>query len=212
MAEKPKKGKVEFVPKPSPFNLDKFKSKRPASVAGVETLQTGLPHHSIAHAKDFVRLHHDEDAYWSPELCFVNVPIKGQKRDTLHLIDEDLAMRYLPSGKITSFPLGSRDEAISMSSSYVMYQPGMRTTLGTPAICLLARRARLPGSRSAAERRRASKRIRSMLLEMPMPSLKPSWPTESLTDLIDKTFTGRMIDHEDHPALLRLIGAKQSVS
>jgi hypothetical protein len=38
------------------FSLDKFKSKRPASVANVETLQTALPHHTIAQAKDFVRL------------------------------------------------------------------------------------------------------------------------------------------------------------
>jgi hypothetical protein len=96
---------VMHIPKPSAFNLDKFKSKRAAAVAGVETLQTGLPHHSVAQAKDFVRLHHDEDTYWSPELCFVNVPIKGQTRDTLHLIDEELAMRYLPSGKILRFRL-----------------------------------------------------------------------------------------------------------
>ena len=88
------------VPKHSGFSLDKFKSKHPAAVAGVVTLPTGLPHHKIAVAKDFVRLHPDEETYWSPELCFVNVPIKGQKRDTLHLINEDLAMRYLPSGKI----------------------------------------------------------------------------------------------------------------
>ena len=52
-----------------------------------------------------MRLHPDEETYWSPELCFVNVPIKGQKRDTLHLINEDLAMRHLPSGKIQHFRL-----------------------------------------------------------------------------------------------------------
>ena len=34
------------------FSLNKFKSKRAAAVANVETLQTGLPHHSIAQAKD----------------------------------------------------------------------------------------------------------------------------------------------------------------
>ena len=50
--------------------------------------------------------------YWSPELCFVNVPIKGQKRDTLHLIDEDLAMRYLPSGEDPALPPGARDQAL----------------------------------------------------------------------------------------------------
>ena len=102
------------IRKPSGFSLDKFKSKHPAAVAGVETLPTGLPHHKIAAAKDFVRLHPDEETYWSPELCFVNVPIKGQKRDTLHLINEDLAMRYLPSGKIQHFRL-----ALATKSAFV---------------------------------------------------------------------------------------------
>jgi hypothetical protein len=41
---------------------------------------------------------------------------------------------------------------------------------------------------------------------------EPKWLMQSLADLIDKPFTGRMIMREDHPALLRLIGAKQSVS
>ena len=103
----------EVVPitKPGTFDLDKFKSKRAATVAGVETLQSGLPHHSISQADDFVRLHSNEERYWSPELCFVNVPIKGQKTSTLHLIEEDLAMQYLPSGKILTLPLGTREQA-----------------------------------------------------------------------------------------------------
>src|SRR4051794_23382025 len=83
---------VISIAKPGAFSLDKFKSKRAAAMANVETLQTALPHHSISQAKDFVRLHPDEGMYWSPELCFVAVPIKGAKRDTLHLIDEELAM------------------------------------------------------------------------------------------------------------------------
>jgi len=36
------------IPKPGTFDLDKFKSKRAAAIAGVETLQTALPHHNIA--------------------------------------------------------------------------------------------------------------------------------------------------------------------
>ena len=86
------------------FNLERFKSKRSPSINGVETLLTALPHHPISQAKDFVRLH-PNPAYWSPELCFVNVPAKGQKRDTLHMIDEDLALRRLPSGLLTYFRL-----------------------------------------------------------------------------------------------------------
>jgi hypothetical protein len=98
-------GEGQTITKPDAFDLNKFKSKHADAAAGVETLLTALPHHSISQAKDFVRLHHDEDAYWSPELCFVNVPIKGMKRDTLHLIDEDLAMQFLPSAKVLRFRL-----------------------------------------------------------------------------------------------------------
>ena len=57
----------------------------------------------MAEARDFVRLHPDEDNFWSMELCFVNVPIKGDNRDQLHLIVEDLAMRHLPSAEIKRF-------------------------------------------------------------------------------------------------------------
>src|SRR5262249_28856650 len=84
-------------------SLDKFKSKKEPS-AKVATLPTELPIHSIAEAKDYVRLHPDIDNFWSPELCFVNVPIKGGK-DQLHLIDENLALKYIPSGKIQRFRL-----------------------------------------------------------------------------------------------------------
>lgn len=93
------------VAKPGPIDLNKFRSKRADAIANVDTLQTGLPISSMSQAKDFGRLHPDEENYWSPELCFVMVPIKGAKRDSLHLIDEDLAMRLLPSGKIMRFRL-----------------------------------------------------------------------------------------------------------
>jgi hypothetical protein len=41
---------------------------------------------------------------------------------------------------------------------------------------------------------------------------EPEWPEQSLSDLIDRAFAGRTIVSEDHPALLRLVGAKQLVS
>jgi hypothetical protein len=40
----------------------------------------------------------------------------------------------------------------------------------------------------------------------------PKWPKQSLDEIIYRTFIGHMIDTKDHPGLLRLIGAKQSVS
>jgi hypothetical protein len=121
------------IAKPSTFSLEKFKSKRAATIANVETLQTGLPHHNIAHAKDFVRLHPNEEAYWSPELCFVNVPIKGQKRDTLHLINEDLAMRYLPSGRILHFRLALATKRRVLPLPYSDAERGQRLERKQPA-------------------------------------------------------------------------------
>jgi hypothetical protein len=40
----------------------------------------------------------------------------------------------------------------------------------------------------------------------------PKWPTQSLDELITRAFEGRMIDTDDHPGLLRIVGDKQSVS
>ena len=88
----PKKAPLK-IEKPSEF-LEKFRSKRSPTIAGV-TLLTALPVLRIAEANDFVRLHPSEEDYWSPELCFVSVPIHGEKRDLLHLIDEEIAMQYL---------------------------------------------------------------------------------------------------------------------
>jgi hypothetical protein len=96
---------ASLIAKPSGFSLDKFKSKRRPSTAGVKTLLGALPHHPLVDANDFVRMHPDEKAYWSPELCFVDVPILGMKKDTVHLIDEDL-VKLLPAGKkVTRYAL-----------------------------------------------------------------------------------------------------------
>ena len=39
---------------------------------------------------------------------------------------------------------------------------------------------------------------------------EPKWPTQTLQELIWHSFAGRIIDREDHPGLLRLIGARQT--
>jgi hypothetical protein len=44
------------------------------------------------------------------------------------------------------------------------------------------------------------------------PFPEPNWPAQKLEALILTTFAGRMINREDHPGLLRLIGARQSTS
>jgi len=213
MADKPTLVKpiVEVTPIAKPdaaFSLDKFKSKHAAAVANVETLQTGLPHHSIAQAKDFVRLHPSEEAYWSPELCFVNVPIKGQKKDTLHLIDENLAMRYLPSGRILRFCLVLATKPYDVF--FLCHLPTRNTDNSwNESNTLACQQAKALWVQATSRREEGVDGYKIDVARDHDAFPEPKWPTQSLAELIEKTFAGRTIDREDHPALLRLIGAKQ---
>ncbi len=190
------------------FNLDKFKSKRAAAVANIETLQAGLPHHSIAQADDFVRLHPSEADYWSSELCFVSVPIKGQKRDTLHLIDEDLALRYLPSGKIQRFSLVL---ATKPDDRFFLCHLPTRNTDNSwnETNARACQQAKALWVQATSRREEGVDGYKIDVARDHDAFPEPKWPTQSLAELIGKTFAGCMIDREDHPALLRLIGAKQ---
>jgi hypothetical protein len=198
------------IAKPKGFDLDKFKSKRADAIANVDTLQTGLPISNMSQAKDFVRLHPDED-YWSPELCFCMVPIKGAKRDSLHLIDEDLAMRFLPSGKILRFRLAL---ATKPQDSFFLCRIPTRNldnkwNQDNIAAC---EQAKTLWTQATS---RGEEGIDGYFVQVARDRdafPEPKWPEQSLNDLLDRAFAGRMIGEEDHPALLRLIGAKQSVS
>jgi hypothetical protein len=198
------------IAKPSGFDLNKFKSKRADAIANVDTLQSGLPVSSMSQAKDFVRLHPDED-YWSDELCFVMVPIKGAKRDSLHLIQEDLAMQFLPSGKIQRFRL-----ALASKPNDVFFL----CKIPTRNLDNSWNRDNVAGCEQAKTlwtqaTSRGEEGVDAYLLQVardPDAFPEPKWPEQSLSDLIDRAFAGRMIVNEDHPALLRLIGAKQAVS
>ena len=86
------------IPKPATSSLNAFRSKRASGIGGVETLPSALPHHRISDCKDWATLHPDEVNYWSPEYCFVPIPVEGSK-PMLHLITEELAER-LPAAKI----------------------------------------------------------------------------------------------------------------
>ena len=88
------------VKKPKTSFLDKYKSKNMATAADVEPALAALAIKKIADVGDFVWVHPDEESYWTIELCFVDVPVKGEKRTILHLIDDDIAVANLPSKKI----------------------------------------------------------------------------------------------------------------
>jgi hypothetical protein len=201
------------VPKPGDeFDLDEFRSETTAAAAAnVETLLTALPHHSISQARDFVRLHPNEETHWSPEYCFVNVPIKGQKRDTLHLITKALAERFLSPKRILRFRLALATKPHDVC--FLCQVPSQNTdnswNLSNLQACELAKTQWVMVT-SRKEEGFDSYKIDFARDEDAFPL--PKWPTQSLNEIIARTFDGRRIKAEDHPGLLRLIGAKQSVS
>jgi hypothetical protein len=197
------------IAKPSAFDIKRFQSKSAAALANVETLQTALAHHKISEAKDFVRLHPNEETHWSPELCFANVPIKGQKRDTLHLIKEDLAVHYLPPKRILRFRLALATKPYDVFFLCHIPTRNDYNTWNTSNVqaCEQAKAFWVQVT-SRKDEGYETYKIDFARNQDAFPD--PKWPTQSLFELIITTFTGRMIEANDHPGLLRLIGAKQT--
>ena len=199
------------IAKPSTFNLDKFKSKRGAAIANVGTLLTALPILRISEANDFVRLHPDEANYWSDEICFVNVPVKGQKRDTLHLIDEELAMRYLPTKRIQRFRLALATKPYDVFFfCRVPTQNIDNSWVSSNVMACMNAKERWVMVTSRKDEGVESYKVDFARSEKAFPTTK--WPEQSLVELIETSFVGRQIDRNDHPGLLRLVGAAQSIS
>jgi hypothetical protein len=199
------------ISKPKGFSLDKFKSKRSAAIANVQILQTALPHHSIADAKDFVRLHPDEEQFWSSELCFVAVPIKGMKRDTLHLIDEELAMQFLPSARVLRFRLALASKPFDVF--FLCRIPTLNEdNLWNASNLQACEQAKTFWVQATSRKAEGIEGYKIDFARETDAFPDPKWPSQSLDELIAVTFNGRMIEAADHPGLLRLIGMKQEIS
>jgi len=200
------------IPKPEErFSLDRFKSKLDTSGGGVETLLSALPISSIGRAGDFVRLHPDEDNYWTPELCFVNVPVDGQKDRVLHLIDEDVAKRHDLQDKIVRFRLALATKP--GNAFFLCRVPSQNlTNIWNKTACDACEQAKTLWTQAVSKKEPNTEGYRfTRALDQDM-FAEPKWPAEALATLIERTFKGCMIQTDDHPGLLRLLGAKPVVS
>jgi hypothetical protein len=212
-SETPQGGGKQSIEKPTGSGLDRFKSSK-LTVEKVEALITGLPHGSISDAKDWVRLHEDETNYWSDELCFVNVPIPGQKRDTLHLIDVDMAAK-LPPGKVLRhrLALASKPHNIFFLAHVPSQNLDNEWNKTNLQGCELATQFWVSATslkNTGVEKYKIEISEGEKKGKKPFPD--PKWPQETLWQLIEATFTGRMISSETDPAWIRLIGDVQTLS
>jgi hypothetical protein len=198
------------VEKPKESVFERFKSKRAPSAESVGTLPSVLTILKIADAKDFVRLHHDEENYWSPETCFVNVPIEGMKRDQLHLIDEDPALANLAPGRILRFRLALATKPYD--KLFLCQIPTTNLDNKWNAENLQACEAAKTSWVSATSRgSEGSEGYKVDFTKDKDAFPDPKWPKTTLSDIVEATFEGRMITDHDHPALRRLVGRKQTL-
>ena len=131
-----------------------------------------MPILKIGDVDDLVRLHPSEDDYWSPELCFVSVPIKGAKRDMLHLIDEDLAVQYLPAKKIKRHRLALACKPHDVFFFCIVPSQNLDNAWNADALkaCEQAQDALGAGDRRARPRASRATRSSSRRTRMPFPS------------------------------------------
>jgi hypothetical protein len=199
------------IVKPEADFLTKFMSKRPPTIAGVETLPTALPVLRLGAVADFFRLHPSEENYWSPELCFVNVPIKGVKEGTIYLIDEDLAMEHLSSNRVKRMRLALASKPHDVFFFAIVPSQNLENSWNATAIdaCERAKTSWVQVSSRKGEGIEAYK-IDKARDHDAFPA--PRWPTRSLAELIEITFRGICIDAFNHPAMCRLIGARPDLT
>jgi hypothetical protein len=201
------------IEKPKGSGLARFKSTN-LEPEKVETLLTGLPHYPISAAKDWVRLHPDEATHWSDEYCFVNVPVQGQKDNTLHLVTADLA-RKLPPGRVQKFRLALASKPHDVF--FLAHVPSRNLDNEWNRTNLQAcEQAKKLWTMVASQREKGidGYQIDFSLAEKegkkPFPD--PQWPKEALDELIEATFADRMILSETGPAWQRLVGGAQKLS
>jgi len=214
-----KKSKVEEKPKAEviplqivkPGRLDRFKSKKQPSIGGLETSPSVLGILKIGDVGDFVRLHPNEEEYWSDELCFVSVQIIGEKKDQLHLIDEEIAVRYLPSRKIRRFRLALATKPYDAHFLCQVPSINLDYTWNSTALkaCLQAKTHWVQVSSRKEENVEGYKTDKAVDADA-FP--EPKWLSPSLEYLIELSFQGAIIETDDHPGLRRVIGAKQNLS
>jgi hypothetical protein len=206
---------VTGIAKPAAtFNLDQFKSKNITGIANVAPMLMALPHHSISQAGDFVRLHPSEEHYWSDELCFVNVPIKGMTKDTIHLITRELVETYLGNMpkrvKLHRLALASRPYDVCFLCHVPSSNLDNKWNQDALRACHEAQRFWVQVNSRRAEQTEGYKIDYARNLDA-FP--QPLWlPKHSLDEIIAVSFAGRMITDANHPALLRLIGGSQSTT
>jgi hypothetical protein len=200
------KGTSSLVKPDTPFNLDRFKSKKDLTLANVEVDSGPLACSRIVDVNDYVRVHPDEENYWTDPLCFISVPIRGMKHEQLHIIDEELATKSLQPGQIIRMRLALASKPEGKLFLAQVPCENLDNVWNSTHLNAIreAQRFWLMAVSRAKEGAEGYKIIKARDLD----AFELDWQKRSLMAHIERTFKDRFVMEPNHPAFLRKIGAK----
>ena len=133
-----------------------------------------------------------------------------QRSEALHLIDEELAVSYLVDGQVERFRLALASKPFD--AFFLCHVPSQNLDNEWNASALIAcEQAKSMWVQVTSRKADGIDGYQTRMARDTGAFPEPQWPTQSLTQLLEVTFANRMIDHENHPGLLRLIGARQEL-
>ena len=195
---------------PRLLSLDKYKSKNMSTAADVEPALAALAIKKISDVGDFVWVHPDEESYWTIELCFVDVPVKGEKRTILHLIDDDIAVANLPTKKIRRMRLALAAKPDGSFFFCIVPTRNLDNSFNKSALDAIEK-CRTGWWMTSSRKALGYENYECKPARNPDFVPKPKWPSVPLDELAEVTFRGVNIDTDDHPGLLRLVGDTQNL-
>jgi hypothetical protein len=207
-------GASPLIKPDAPFSLDRFKSKRDKTAANVEIDPGPLPVSRIVDVKDFVRVHHDEENFWSDELTFISVPIKGMKKEQLHIIDQELAVTTLEPAQILwmRLALASKPDG-KLFLAQIPSMENMDNTWNSTHFDAIRRAQKV--WLMAVSRAKTGEEGYEVVLAKSQDAFKLAWGKRTLLEHIERSFKGRIIMPDEgsqygskHEAFLRKIGAE----
>lgn len=194
------------IKRPSKFSLDQFKSQAP-SLAGVGTLLKALPIHRLSDANDFVRLHEDEASeYWTPELSFTMVPVPKAPA-MLHLIDTNLAALYLQPKSILRHRLALASKPFGVFFLCMIPTVNLDNIWNYTAL-QACEQAKTFWTKASSRRSEGQDGYKIDKAEDRDAFDPPIWPTQTMDELLEVSFEGRMIMSEDCAEMRRLRGLR----
>ena len=145
-------------------------------------------------------------------MCFVSVPIVGNnKKSLLHVIDDDLAVQYLPRKKIKRHRLALACKPNNVFFCCIVPSRNLDNTYNANAITACYK-AQTHWIQASSLQSTGKEGYEIKFAQDQDAFVETKWPSPSMDELLEVTFKETNIDHDRHPGLLRLIGAKQDLT